>query len=60
MKTLRISDDIHRKMTATRRELREGGYFHQAKLIVLRNLWLQKKGLPTVDEEELMAQYGAR
>ena len=27
-------------------ELREGGYFHTAKLIVLRNLWLQKKGLP--------------
>jgi hypothetical protein len=60
MKTLRISDDIHRKMTTTRRELRESGYFHQAKLIVLRNLWLQKKGLPTIDEEELMAQYGAR
>jgi len=33
-------------------ELREGGYFHEAKLIVLRNLWLEKKGLPSVEEEE--------
>lgn len=39
-------------ITATRRELREGGYFYQAKLIVLRNLWRQKKGLPTIEEEE--------
>jgi len=31
--------------TATRKELWEGGYFHQAKLIVLRNLWRKKKGL---------------
>jgi len=27
-------------------ELREGGYFYTAKLIVLRDLWLEKKGLP--------------
>ena len=39
-------------ITATKAELREGGYFHQAKLIVLRNLWLEKKGLPTTEEEE--------
>lgn len=39
-------------ITATKAELREGGYFHQAKLIVLRNLWLGKKGLPTTEEEE--------
>lgn len=26
-------------------ELLEGGYFHEAKLIVLRNLWRDKKGL---------------
>jgi len=32
-------------------ELREGGYFHQAKLIVLRDLWLCKKGLPPSEEE---------
>jgi len=41
-------------ITATKRELREGGYFYQAKLIVLRDLWLEKKGLPSVEEEELM------
>jgi hypothetical protein len=35
-----------------RYELCEGGYFYQAKLIVLRNLWLEKKGLPSVEEEE--------
>ena len=32
-------------LTATRKELREGGYFYTAKLIVLRNLWREKKGL---------------
>jgi len=37
---------------ATNAELREGGYFHQAKLIVLRDLWLGKKNLPTTQEEE--------
>jgi len=41
-------------ITAERRELREGGYFYQAKLIVLRNLWRQKKGLPSIEEEEAM------
>ena len=38
-------------ITANRQELWEGGYFYQAKLIVLRDLWLQKKGLPTSEEE---------
>jgi hypothetical protein len=38
--------------TATKKELRESGYFHTAKLIVLRSLWLQKKGLPSIEEEE--------
>jgi hypothetical protein len=37
---------------AERKELREGGYFYTAKLIVLRNLWREKKGLPTTEEEE--------
>ena len=37
-------------ITAERKELREGGYFYQAKLIVLRNLWLEKKGLASVEE----------
>ena len=39
-------------ITATKAELREGGYFYQAKLIVLRDLFLQKKGFPTTEEEE--------
>jgi len=39
-------------ITATRGELREGGYFYQAKLIVLRNIWREKKGLLTIEEEE--------
>jgi hypothetical protein len=41
-------------ITAERSELREGGYFYQAKLIVLRDLWLERKGLPSVEEEEAM------
>ncbi|MEM3551039.1 MAG: hypothetical protein QXN87_02205 [Candidatus Bathyarchaeia archaeon] len=39
--------------TATRKELREGGYFHTPKLIVSRNLWLQKKSLPSIEEETI-------
>jgi hypothetical protein len=46
-----MGDDF-RGITATKAELREGGYFYQAKLIVLRDLFLQKKGLPTTEEEE--------
>ena len=43
-------------LTATRKELREGGYFHTAKLIVLRNLWREKKGLPSIEEEAYTLQ----
>lgn len=43
-------------VTATKKELVEGGYFYIAKLIVLRDLWLQKKGLPTTEEQELLGQ----
>jgi len=39
-------------ITAERKELYDAGYFYIAKLIVLRDLWLQKKGLPTIEEEE--------
>ena len=39
-------------LTATHKELREGGYFYQAKLTILRNLWREKEGLPTIEEEE--------
>ena len=43
-------------LTATHKELREGGYFHMAKLIVLRNLWREKKGLPLIEEEAIHEQ----
>jgi hypothetical protein len=33
-------------------ELLEGGYFHEAKLIVLRNLWREKRGLAVIEEED--------
>jgi hypothetical protein len=45
-------------LTATRQELREGGYFYRAKLIVLANLYRQRKGLLTIEEEEMLARYG--
>jgi hypothetical protein len=51
MEQTKMGDDF-KGITAERRELREAGYFYQAKLIVLRNLWRRKKGLPTVEEEE--------
>ena len=52
-----ISNDFT-GITATKAELREGGYFHQAKLIVLRDLWLGKKGLPTTEEDEASRNSG--
>jgi len=48
-----MSDDF-KGITATRKELREGGYFYTAKLIILRNLWREKKGLASVEEKETM------
>ena len=44
-------------LTATRKELREGGYFYAAKLIVLRDLWRQKRGIQTVEDEEAISKY---
>lgn len=38
--------------TATRKELVEGGYFQAAKIIVLRELQLQRKGSINAPEEE--------
>ena len=38
-------------ITATKAELKDGGYFHQAKLIVLRDLWLGKKSVQHIEEE---------
>jgi len=36
----------YKGITATHKELTEAGYFHTAKLIVLRNLYLQNKTSP--------------
>jgi len=35
----------YKGITATRKELREAGYFHTAKLVILRNLYLQNTRL---------------
>jgi len=40
-------------ITATHKELRENGYFHTAKLIVLRNLYLQNKASPALTNNSL-------
>jgi hypothetical protein len=52
MEQAKTMGDDFKGITAERKELREGGYFYQAKLIVLRNLWLEKKGLLSIEEEE--------
>lgn len=44
-------------------ELREGGYFYRAKLIVLRDLWRATKGkTPSelLELEEILNDYGAQ
>lgn len=38
-------------ITAERKELREAGYFQEAKILVLRDLQREKKGLPSEEEE---------
>lgn len=53
----RHMQDDFKGIRAERHELREAGYFHIAKLIVLRDLWLQKKGLSTADEEAQVHAY---
>jgi transposase len=44
------------KQAKLKQKLKEGGYMHIAKLLVLEELYRQKKGLPTIDEEG--AQHG--
>jgi hypothetical protein len=41
----------YKGITATHKELREAGYFHTAKLITLRNLYLQNKNTRPEEEE---------
>ena len=50
MEQAKTMGEDFKAITAERKELREGGYFYQAKLIVLRNLWREKKGLASVEE----------
>jgi hypothetical protein len=46
MENAKTMKDDFKGATATRKELRKGGYFQTAKLIILRELWLQKKAYP--------------
>ena len=43
-------------ITATKKELHEGGYFQTAKLIILRELWQKKKGSPPTEKEETITE----
>ena len=45
----------YKGITATHKELREAGYFHTAKLITLRNLYLQNKTSPAPYKKFFMA-----
>ncbi|MCS7113972.1 MAG: hypothetical protein RMJ15_09755 [Nitrososphaerota archaeon] len=56
MENAKTMQNDFKGLTATKKELREGGYFHTAKLIVLRNLWLQRKGFPTIEETETIKE----
>lgn len=60
MEQAKTMGDDFKGITAERKELREGGYFYAAKLIVLRNLWREKKGLPCIEGEEEMMHGRAR
>jgi hypothetical protein len=55
MENAKTMKDDFKGTTATKKELRESGYFHTAKLIVLRNLRLHKKGLFQTEDEEKIA-----
>ena len=54
-KQARTMHEDFKGTTATKAELREAGYFYTARLIVLRNLYLQNKDLPTTEEQEALA-----
>ena len=47
----RTMGDDFKGIRAERHELREAGYFYTAKLIVLRELYQERRGLPTVTNE---------
>lgn len=56
MDQFRTMGDDYKAITPERSELYESGYFYTAKLIVLRNLWREKKGLPSLEEEESLCR----
>jgi hypothetical protein len=37
-------------VTAKRSEFREGGYFYEAELNILKNIWREKKSWPNTEE----------
>ena len=43
----------YKGITATHKELTEAGYFHTAKLIILRNLYLQNKNPSTLTKNSI-------
>jgi len=56
MENAKTMKEDFKGITANRKELREGGYFQTAKLIILRELWLQKKGSPPTEKEETITE----
>jgi len=56
MENAKTMKDDFKGITATRKELREGGYFQTAKLIILRELWQKKKELLPTEEEETITE----
>lgn len=42
---MRTMGEDWKAITPERKELRQAGYFYEAKILVLRELWYQKKGM---------------
>jgi hypothetical protein len=48
-----------RGITPTQKELKESGYWHQAKVEVLREIYREKHGRLSSEEEQFLAEYKA-
>jgi hypothetical protein len=46
-----------RGVTLTQKELKESGYWHQAKVEVLREIYREKHGSLSSEEEQYLAEY---
>lgn len=56
--TLFHSDHPHAQgVTPTKQELREAGYWYEAKILVLREIYREKHGCLTSEEEQFLAEY---